>query len=202
MPYACGALRSKEIFISDLEIVLKIRKGHYALYAELMRRHYPKIFCLCLSLLRDRSLAEDASQEAFLKAYRSLDQYREDSSFSTWIHRIAVNCCLDGVRLKAREKEDSLDAMLENSARRSAQELESFLHIESSLIDADLVEKIMVRLPTEYRLILILREVQGLNYQEIAQVLECSLDSVKARLRRARLSCGEILRHFQMAGYV
>ena len=167
-----------------------------------MRRHYPKIFCLCLSLLKDRSLADDATQESFIKAYHSLDQFREDSSFSTWIHRIAVNRCLDLTRLKAREKEDSLDTILENSGGHSFQELESSLYLESSLINSDLVEKIMARLPVEYRLILILREMQGFNYQEIAQVLECSLDSVKARLRRARLACGEIIRHSQMAGYV
>ncbi len=191
-----------EIFITDAEIVRKIRRGRSALYAELMRRHYPKIFCLCLSLLKDPSMADDAAQEAFLKSYRSLDKFREDSSFLTWIHRIAANRCLDLIRLKAREKENSLDTMLEISENHSFREVESSLLIESSLINSDLVEKIMSRLPVEYRLILVLREVQGFNYQEISQVLECSLDSVKARLRRARLACGEALRHFKMAGCV
>ncbi len=167
-----------------------------------MRRHYPKIFCLCLSLLKDRALADDAAQEVFLKAYRSLDQFRDDSTFLTWIHRIAANHCLDFIRLQARAKEDSLDGMLETSGNDFFKELANSSTIESSLINSDLVEKIMMRLPAEYRLILVLREVQGLNYQEISQVLECSLDSVKARLYRARLACEEVIRHFKTAGFV
>ncbi len=167
-----------------------------------MRRHYPKIFCLCLSLLKDRTFADDAAQEVFLKAYRSLDQFREDSSFLTWIHRIAANRCLDFVRSQARAKEDSLDGMLESPGSDIFKESSGASTIESSLINSDLVEKIMMRLPAEYRLILVLREVQGLSYQEISQVLECSLDSVKARLYRARLACEEVIRHFKTAGCV
>ncbi len=167
-----------------------------------MRRHHPKIFCLCLSLLKDRALADDAAQEVFLKAYHSLERFREDSSFLTWIHRIAANHCLDLIRSKARAKEDSLDGMLESSGKDFFKESAISQTIESSLINSDLVEKIMMRLPAEYRLILVLREVQGLSYQEISQVLECSLDSVKARLYRARLACEEVIQHFKTAGCV
>jgi len=175
---------------ADLELVGRIRSGERDAYAELVRRHHPAVMSLCLSMLRDRSSAEDAAQEAFLKAYRSLDRFRDDASFSTWMYRIASNHCLDVLRSRSREKTDSLDAILEVEDGDVGPRLPSTPDPTAALEDADLVERALKRLPPEYRLILTLREVQGLDYRELADTLGCSLDAVKSRLKRARQSLG------------
>jgi RNA polymerase sigma-70 factor (ECF subfamily) len=153
-------------------------------------------------MLKTRSAADDAAQDVFLNAYRSIKTFQGVSSFSTWLHRIAANRCLDLLRRKTREKEESLEALVESQRTKIYQFQDRSKNQDEFLEDADLIEKVMRHLPPEYRLILTLRELQGLSYQEISETLECSLDAVKARLRRARLECEEILRHFSAAGCV
>jgi RNA polymerase sigma-70 factor (ECF subfamily) len=150
---------------------------------------------LCVSMLADTAAAEDAAQEAFLKAYASLKDFRADSAFSTWLYRIAVNKCLDFKRKTARARTNSLDFLLEENGE-AMQRLLSSPGPEQSTEDSQLVEQIMSCLPDAYRLILTLRELNGLTYQEIAQTMNCSMDSVKARLQRARREFLNRLRHF------
>ena len=150
---------------------------------------------LCLSLISNSTQAEDAAQEIFIKAYQSLSRFRGDSSFSTWLYRIAANHCRDLLRKKTREHSESWNDLME----RYGESLEKMLvgsNPPFSRDDADLAHRILSLLSPEYRLILSLREGQGLSYQEIAQTLECTLDAVKARLRRARCELQEKLRHF------
>lgn len=146
-------------------------------------------------------MADDAAQEIFLKAYQSLKSFKAAATFSSWLYRIASNHCLDLLRRKAREKTESLDAILENNGERLDQML-SASDAARSAEDADLLERILACLPPEYRLILTLREASGLNYEELAQTLNCSLDAVKGRLKRARQQLEEILRHFSELGNV
>jgi RNA polymerase sigma-70 factor (ECF subfamily) len=151
---------------------------------------------LCLSMLADTAAAEDAAQETFLKAYASLKEFRGDAAFSTWLFRIAANKCLDFKRKSARARTTSLDFLLEEHGD-SIQRLLASPGPERSTEDAQLVEEILSCLPDAYRLILTLRELNGLNYQEIAQTMSCSVDSVKARLQRARREFLDRLRHFE-----
>lgn len=179
----------------DFESISRIRSGDREAYTELIRRNHAAVMGLCLSMLNNRPQAEDAAQDIFIKAYRSLDKFREDSSFSTWLYRIASNHCLDLLRQRSRERADSLENLLDKEGDR-AQRL-FFAEPPAVLApeDADLIERALSRLPPDYRLILTLREVQGLNYKELAEALECSLDAVKARLKRARRSLEEMGRH-------
>ena len=179
--------------ISDFQLVARARAGDHAAFAELVRRHHGPIIALCASMLSDAAAAEDAAQETFLKAHRSLDAFRGDCAFSTWLYRIASNHCLDLRRKTARAKAQSLDALLEDEGER-IQALTATSGPERSAEAAEMVERIMSSLPDAYRLILTLRELNGLDYKEIAEAMECSLDSVKARLRRAR---GEFLKHLR-----
>ena len=163
--------------MEEAVLIDQIREGDRNAYAELVRAHQAKVLRLCASLLGE-SDAEDAAQEIFLKAYRSLASFRRDSAFSTWLYRIASNHCHDLFRRRSRQKTESLDELPESlltsdDPRARAEQ-------------ADLAEQILSTLSPEERLILTLREVQGLNYREIAEVLSCSLDAVKGRLKRAR----------------
>lgn len=171
-------------------------------FADLVRTHHPKIYGLCLGMLGDPAAADDAAQEAFLAAWKAFDSFKGDSAVGTWLHRIAANKCLDVLRRSGRRAEDSLDAILEGGGSRAEDAQSGDSGPERAAEAADLAGKVLGGLSDEYRLILTLREVQGLSYEEIMKVMDCSLDSVKARLRRARESALERLRHYQGPGGV
>ncbi|MEK7657443.1 MAG: sigma-70 family RNA polymerase sigma factor [Elusimicrobiota bacterium] len=179
----------------DSEWVRRARGGDRDAFAALVRGHHVRILRLCLSMLRDPSDAEDAAQEAFLKAYKSLDRFAGDCAFSTWLHRIAANYCLDLLRRASRRRTESLDAAYGKEGGEPGA-ADASPEPDASLEAADFAARALAGLPEDYRLILVLRETQGLSYLELAQALECSLDSVKARLRRARAALQDAARHF------
>ncbi len=186
--------------ITDSEIVAKIRSGDSQAYAELVKSHYPRVRSLCLCLLSNSSESEDAAQEIFLKAYRFLPQFKSDSSFSTWIYRIASNHCLDVLRRQARHKTESLDAPTgEENESGQARPRSDVSEPDSSAVfeNKDLVRRVLERLSPEHRVVLVLKETQGLSYLEMSKALDCTIDAVKGRLKRARAELGEIARHFE-----
>jgi RNA polymerase sigma-70 factor (ECF subfamily) len=181
--------------MDDQKLVGQAQAGDRDAFAELVRRHHAWVQGLCAAALGDPSSAEDAAQEVFLKAYKSLPQFKGGSSFSTWLHRIAANACLDLLRRRARSRTESWDELMEKEGGR-IERLLAEAAPEHSAEDADLVRRVLAQLPPEYRLVLTLRETQGLSYEEIAGAMDCSLDSVKARLQRARKEFADRLRHF------
>jgi RNA polymerase sigma-70 factor (ECF subfamily) len=151
-------------------------------------------------MLLSKADADDAAQEVFLKAFASLHKYTKDLSFSAWLYRIASNHCLDVLRKKKRQKTDSLDSLIE---KRGEQEEDFLLGVPDPAEALDekaskvaLALKALSFLSVDQRQILILREVEGLHYEQICSVMGCSLDAVKARLRRARQKLQEEARHF------
>lgn len=182
--------------MNDSEIIKRVLSGETEAYEHLVREHQNKVLGLCLGLLSDPVLAEDAAQEVFIKAYESLGRFRGESSFSTWIYRIAFHHCQDILRKRSRRPTESLDQLIEchgdGMERLLSKPDDSSVRQDSS----DMIEKVLSALPPDYRTILVLREVQGLSYQEISEAMDCSLDSVKARLRRARSELEQKLRHF------
>ena len=167
--------------LDDIEGVMRLYRGRILRYA--------------MFAVRDRDAAETITQECFLKAYRSLSGFRKDAAFSTWIHRIAVNICMDVLRKRARQKTESLDELLEREGDRYAGLLAS-AGGEERAERSDLVARFLSLLPPDQRVLLTLREGQGLTYGELAAVLGCSLDAVKTRLYRARSGLAKKLRHF------
>ena len=123
--------------------------------------------------------ADDAAQDIFVKAYERLPSFKEESSFGTWLYRLASNHCLDLLRARSRRKTESLESLVSEPAETPGSSAGELAHHLLSLLSAD------------HRLILSLRELQGLTYDEIAQVLGLSLDAVKAKLRRARIELQE-----------
>lgn len=167
-------------------------------FADLVRQHAPRVRALCAATLGNADEAEDAAQETFLKAHRALPRYKGGSAIGTWLHRIAVNECLDRLRAAGRRRSQSLDALLEadaNALGAALSEASSAKGIE----DRDTIERMLNRLIPEQRLALTLREVQGFTYEEIAEAMDCSLDSVKARIKRARAELLGMARHFSGA---
>jgi RNA polymerase sigma-70 factor (ECF subfamily) len=183
---------------TDRDLIERVLGGRQEAYAELVRRHHPRVFGLCVSMLGDRAQAEDAAQDVFLKAYRRLADFRGDAALSTWLYRVAANRCLDLLRRTTRRREESWEAFVEREGD-GMKRLLAEPTAEAPLVseDADLVRRVLARLPDEYRLILTLREVEGLDYRELTEALDCSMDSVKAKLRRARQRFREILGHIE-----
>ena len=181
--------------LEDQEIIHKILEGNDSIFAELVRKYQARIITLCTSMLSDAKEAEDAAQEVFVKAFYALHNFQGRSSFYTWLYRIASNRCLDLMRKKYRYKTQSWDELLEQKGDEIERLLAKNESPESSR-DNELVHEALSHLKPEWRLILTLREIQGLSYEEIAETLGCSLDAVKSRLQRSRRDLKEKLRHF------
>lgn len=180
---------------TDVELACLAAGGDGDAFAALVRRHAPRVRALCAAALHDSEEAEDAAQETFLKAHRALSRFAGEASFGTWLHRIAVNHCLDLLRAAGRRRSESLDALLDadsSALGRAPSESSSAQGLE----DRDTVGRLLARLNPDQRLALILREAEGMSYEDIAQAMSCSLDSVKARLKRARAELIKMARHF------
>ena len=173
----------------DAGSVGRARSGDAAAFEILVRRHERWVFSLVLRMVGNRHEAEDIAQDIFLKAYRSLRDFRGTARFSTWLHTIATNHTLSYLASRAtsrrREVADT-DAdlpprmdRLPDSAPRADQELER--KDLRSLLDAALA-----RLSPEHRIVVVLRDIQDLSYEEIAEVLHVELGTVRSRLHRAR----------------
>ena len=180
----------------DAKVVERVRGGDTEAYAALIRRYHPKVYQLCYGMLGAADRAEDAAQESFIKAFKRLSQFRGESAFSTWLYRLTSNHCLDLLRAKTRHRTESWDQLLETQGERAEALMRDPERPEGPSDELrDTVKILLAELKPEYRVIITLREYQGLSYQEMADVLHTSLDSVKARLKRARQQLGEKLRH-------
>lgn len=180
---------------TDEQLIARVLDGQQAAFADLVRRHHAKVHALCASMLHDRAAADDAAQEVFLKAYDHLADFRGDARFSTWLYRVATNKCLDARRAESRRRSESLEALTEGEDEKLRWLLADPRDRLHFIEEADLVKKVLDRLPEDHRLILTLREMQGLDYKEIAETMECTVDAVKARLQRARRDFRDTLRH-------
>ena len=176
----------------DQQVVQRVRAGDTEAYALLVRKHQARIRGYCIWTLGNAAEADDAAQEVFIKVYRGLGSFRGGAAFSTWIHRIAVNHCRDLLRKRSREKTESWDALRE----REGEAAEARVAQDPTAGQRRQLQEALGRLPEQYKTVLILREAEGMSYQELAEFLGCSLDAVKARLRRARSELVQAARHF------
>lgn len=184
----------------DETVIAEVLGGNRDAYAEIVRKYEGRVRGHCLMMLADSGQADDAAQEVFIKVYQCLSQFRARSAFSTWLYRITANHCHDLLRKSARRKTESLEALLEKEGDRIEALLTPAASDERMAEQVELLAKILACLPEKSRAILLLREQDGLSYQEMAGMLNCSLDAVKARLKRARQEVDEKLRHFSNAG--
>jgi RNA polymerase sigma-70 factor (ECF subfamily) len=178
--------------LSDSEIVRQVKAGSLEDYAELVRRHQLKVLRLCHSIVGP-SEAEDAAQEVFLKAYSALSDFRGDSQFSTWLYRIAYRHALNLLSKRKLRKTESLDALLEARGETWPDFIQN-ARAGKAEDDRQLAQAALARLTPDQRLVLTLREMEGLSYAEMAEVLGLTLDAVKVRLFRARKALTDTLK--------
>lgn len=171
--------------MEEKELVRLAREGSQQAFEELVKKYQSKVFSMALSFTRNREAADDLAQEVFLKAYLALPRFQGKSEFGTWLYRISVNHIKDFLRKKGRAKEVSLEDVGEISLSDRDQADKAVLEAEAET-RRDLVRRSVEGLPDKYRVILTLRDIQGLPYDEISRVLRLSPGTVDSRLHRAR----------------
>ena len=175
---------------SDVELVRAYRAGDIHAFEELHRRYVGSIYRLVRRKLGDALLAEDIAQETFLKALRMLDRVDDSFNFGGWVHTVARNLCFDELRRRRRdlrvEESDDDDSDLLASLPSTSRSFDPVQVQESNEMRRQ-VWTVSQRLPEKYRLVLTLRELQGLSYRHIAQLLDMSESAVETLLYRARL---------------
>jgi RNA polymerase sigma-70 factor, ECF subfamily len=171
--------------LSDETVVSRVRGGETALYEILVRRHNQRLYRTIRAILRDDRNVEDVMQQAYIDAYLHLDQFRGDARFSTWLTRIAVNRAIRngrgdrrGLELVVSDQEQAIDRI---PARNIDPEHAMYGH-ELKVVLESLIEQ----LPEPFRLVFVMREVEGLSTAETAASLQINEDTVKTRLHRAK----------------
>ena len=181
---------------NDENLVDLARSGQAEAFMELVRRHRERIFAMIYGMTRDRSDAEDLTQETFMTAYRALPRFRRKSSFYTWVYRIAVNISLNFLKKRSREKdravfdENHAPADPATSVRCSPEETSVQSELEAKLADA------VEALPPLFKAAFILVVNQGLNHAEAARSLGCTENTVSWRMHKARKLLQARMRHF------
>lgn len=186
----------------DLALVQSAREGDMAAFEQLIKRYDRNVFRIANHITQNREDAEDVVQDAFLKAYQKLDQFQGNSKFYTWLVRIAVNEALMKLRKRKASKTVSIDEDVETDEGFVPREVTDWspnpeqLYKQAEL--GDILEKTIQGLPSGFRTVFVLRDVEGLSTEETADALGLSIPAVKSRLLRARLQLRERLsRHFK-----
>lgn len=188
--------------MTEKELLRKSKQGHLASFEELISTHQQKVYNIALRMLVNEQDAFDASQEVFIKVYRNLDKFQENSSFSTWLYRITTNTCLDMLRKnKEKKNEISMDSPMEFEDREASFQLEDKkADVEEEILKRERRQALyaaLEQLNEEHKKMIVLRELQGMSYQEIADITGTNIGTVKSKINRARISLKNSLLQFK-----
>ncbi len=189
--------------VDDRLLVEQARRGNTRAFRTLVETYQRKVHALALGMLRDPDAARDMAQDAFLKAHQHLDSFQGSASFYTWIYRITMNLCIDQLRKAGRGSQVEFDETIGTEAAGSpADELAPRrlgFDPARALQDKELRQRLQAaleKLSEEHRSVLLLREVDGLSYKEMADVLECAEGTIMSRLFHARKRMQDLLRGY------
>lgn len=181
----------------EQRLIRRVLQGNSGAFEPLVRAYQQKIYNLSLRMTKNPADAEDLTQEAFLKAFRSLERFRQDSGFYVWIYRIASNLCIDFLRREKQRGENTVGLTCTDGAEDWSLELPDLRALpEQELERKELRQALQAgfdALPPRQREILVLRDINGLSYGEIAAVLELEPGTVKSRISRARAALAALL---------
>jgi RNA polymerase sigma-70 factor, ECF subfamily len=185
--------KSKKIDPQEHSLIERCKKGEFPAFRELMERYQSRIYSVCYGIMRNREDALDVVQDVFIKIYKSIDQFKGESGLYVWMYRIAVNKSLDLYRKKKRKamiyEKASNDARTFNTQFEKQTPQEETLAIELK----EKVAEAIAQLPEKQKGIIILREIEGLSYQEISRIMYCSVGTVMSRLFYARKKLAKYL---------
>ena len=172
----------------DLTLVKRVRSGDQRAFKLLVERYQRKVYSVALGMVRDREEALDVSQEAFVKVYKYLDHFKGDASFYTWLYRITVNVCIDVIRKRGGGRGEMVEFDENIQVETSEANLGALgsrlgTNPQKSALRKELAEKIqeaLAQVPEKHRAILLLREIEGMSYEDLARTLEIPKGTAKS----------------------
>ncbi|MGE4276378.1 MAG: RNA polymerase sigma factor [Lawsonibacter sp.] len=177
--------------MTEQELVSRAKAGDQDAFEQLVLENQNRVYTLTVRMTGDREEGADLAQEAFFKAWRGLSSFQGDSSFSTWVYRLATNVCIDFLRRKKRRREVepvlSLDDEECGWAEPADWDQDPQQHLERAELSRAVARELEA-LPDHHRQVLVMREMSGLSYQEIGEALGLDMGTVKSRIARARLA--------------
>ena len=184
-------ISNKEI---DLSLVKRVKKGDYRAFDLLVLKYQSRVIATAFKFVKEKQLAEDIAQEAFIKSYKSIDSFREESSFYTWVYRITVNTAKNYlVSSKRREEIMISDLSQDDSFYPEKLDVDSPQEILKASELRDLIFETLSSLGEETRTALSLREFDGLSYEQIAEIVQCPVGTVRSRIFRGREVIEEVV---------
>jgi RNA polymerase sigma-70 factor (ECF subfamily) len=189
--------KSKNYESQEKLLLERFRNGDKKVFGDLIRRYEKGVYRLCFRFFNNEEDAMDASQEVFLKAFRALEKFEGRSSFKTWLYRITANTCITLSEKKKREKEGMIQGILNWWSNRNAETPEEeFIAKETRRLNKEVVSDKIEKLPENYRMPLILKDIEGLPLDKISEVLEIPLGTTKSRINRGRRLLQESLQGY------
>ena len=178
-------------------LVKKAQGGDMDAFEELIRQHQQKVFNIAYRMSGNYDDASDMAQEALIKVYLNFDKFDGKSQFSTWLYRVTTNSCLDQIKKKKKNVTVSLDSELETDEGTVGREIESTdrtpqEELENKELSAE-INKALKQLSERHRTIIILRDINGMSYEDVAKTLNCSVGTVKSQVNRARAALKKIM---------
>ena len=177
--------------MEEKQLVDKAKNGDSEAFEKLVLLHQKVVYNYCLRMCGNREDALDLSQEAFLKAYKSLAFFKGESSFSTWMYRLTANVCIDFLRSQKRRRAVSMTVENEDGEKEVLSVPDESECVEKSVERKELrlaIERGLKMLSADHRQVLVLREINGCSYAEISEILEVNEGTVKSRISRARMA--------------
>ena len=176
----------------DQDLLDRARNGDATAFDTIVDRYERRVFAVALRICRHHEDARDVTQDVFVTALRALKGFRGEAQLSTWLHRVAVNASLDLVRKRRRRDHSSTDDLAEQASPEPGPEFEAI-----QAVRAREVHRALGLIPPDQRALIVLHDLQGLDYAECAEALEIPLGTVKSRLHRARLALAHRLGHLR-----
>jgi RNA polymerase sigma-70 factor (ECF subfamily) len=174
--------------LTDMDILAQVSAGNVDAYGKIAGRYNGRLYNFVYRFVGDRETAEDVVQETFLRAFRKRTEYRAIANFSTWLFTIAGNLAKSELRRRKRWRMFSIERGVPDESARPDKVA------ESSLTDGQ-IQQAIASLPENYKQVILLRDVQGMSYQEISDIVDCPVGTVKSRVNRARLKLQQKLKN-------
>jgi RNA polymerase sigma-70 factor (ECF subfamily) len=174
---------------TDLNLARLAAEGNMEAFEEIYKRHYRRVYSLCLRMLQNPTEAEDLTQDVFIQLHRKISSFRGDSAFTTWLHRLTVNQVLMHFRKRVVRYEKTADE--EETPIQVVPGTEN--HNRMSVIDRIALKKAIQQLPAGYKKVFLLHDVEGYEHEEVARILGCSVGTSKSQLHKARAKLKKLL---------
>ena len=175
---------------ADFQLAQAASRGNMAAFEEVYRRHHRRVYSICLRMLQNASEAEDLTQDVFIQLYRKIGSFRGDSAFTTWLHRMTVNQVLMHFRKrtvkfeKTTEEGETPDQIVSGTSNPE----------RMRIVDKIALDNAIEQLPTGYKNVFVLHDVEGFEHEEVARILGCSVGTSKSQLHKARLKLQKLLK--------